>query len=464
MKKKINPLIKSSFVYVLATAIGQGMTFAGIVVFTKIMSQTEYGEYSTYYAYVSIISVLIGCNLFYSLNNAYIEKQDEIKSFCKSVLFLSSMLMIAVTCVMVVVGYCFMQKYPISLIFLAGIHSYGFFVISYRMYSANMEGDYKVKRWLLMLPNILQFFVALIFVIYSEAQFYSRVIGSTIGICIIASVSFIHIMKYKGPLVDLSHWKYALSISLPTVAMSLSYMILQQCDKVMIKHFWGADETAVYSVVFYLGYAIIAVDQAVAPVRQSWVFHKLNEKDHSKTFFVQKIYLIIIWLIASILILSGPEILMLVTPRSYWKFEYIIPFVLSACLMSMYRFYVEVLLYYKKNISISICVLICASVNVFLNYMFIPRYGAVTACYTTVVSYGMLFFMTRTLSNSNYSGVYSDKYFAIFLLAIILLTLFFQIVQDYRVARLLSLFFVIICAMAYYYFNRDKLRGIIKRE
>ena len=68
-----NPFVKSSALYLLATVIGQGATFAGILIFTRLMSQADYGEYSTYYAYVSIFTVLIGANLHYSLNNAYID-------------------------------------------------------------------------------------------------------------------------------------------------------------------------------------------------------------------------------------------------------------------------------------------------------------------------------------------------------------------------------------------------------
>ena len=45
--KKINPLLKSSIIYIVATIIGQGMTFLGIIVFTRLMDQNDYGLYST---------------------------------------------------------------------------------------------------------------------------------------------------------------------------------------------------------------------------------------------------------------------------------------------------------------------------------------------------------------------------------------------------------------------------------
>ena len=73
--------------------------------------------------------------------------------------------------------------------------------------------------------------------------------------------SLYEMMRYKGKLIDINDWKYALSIALPSVVMSISYMLMQQCDKVMITNICGSSDTAVYSVIYYLGYAIIAVDR-----------------------------------------------------------------------------------------------------------------------------------------------------------------------------------------------------------
>ena len=164
-EKKINPFVKASVVYFIATVIGQGMTFLGIIVFTRLMSQADYGNYSTYYAYVSIFTVLIGANLFYALNNAYIDKKNEIKEFRKSVLILSTIIMVIMLLIALIVGCAVTHQFSSFTVIMGALHSYGFFLINYRMYSANMENDYKTKKWLLALPYALQFLVALIFVL-----------------------------------------------------------------------------------------------------------------------------------------------------------------------------------------------------------------------------------------------------------------------------------------------------------
>ena len=114
--KKINPLLKSSIIYIVATIIGQGMTFLGIIVFTRLMDQNDYGLYSTYYAYVSVVTVLIGANLHYALNNAYIDKKNRIKEFRKSVLCLSFVIMILSSVVVLLAGKILLNEFSVFII------------------------------------------------------------------------------------------------------------------------------------------------------------------------------------------------------------------------------------------------------------------------------------------------------------------------------------------------------------
>jgi O-antigen/teichoic acid export membrane protein len=291
--------------------------------------------------------------------------------------------------------------------------------------------------------------------------FEARVIGSTLGIGGVAAVCFTGIVRSKGPFIQTNYWKYAFSISLPTIVMSLSYMMMQQCDKVMIRNICGPEDTAVYAVIYYLGFAMIAVDQAAAPVRQAWIFHHLDNQDFTTTKIIQKWYLIIMCIIAVGLIMTGPEIVKIIAPRTYWKYEYITPFVLSACMMVLYRFNVEVILFYKSNNSLSISVLVCVLLNITLNALFIPAFGAVTACYTTVVSYGLLFVLTWFLANRHIQGIYEWKYFMFFIMATIGSAISFMTISDKALLRYVFLVLLLICTIVYTIHSRGEWSTVL---
>lgn len=459
-EKKINPLVKSSVIYVIATFIGQGMLFLGIIVFTRLMKQDDYGKYSTYYAYVSVLTVLIGANLHYALNNAYIDQKGRIKEFRKTILFLSLLIMLLITAVVLLIRPVLFGDFSFLVIVMLAIHSYGFFVVNYRVYSANMENDYKRKQWLLILPNTFQFIFSLIFIVFmSQNAFEVRVVGSTLGVGVIAVFVFVEMMHCNGKLIDIYYWKYALSIALPSVVMSISYMLMQQCDKVMITNMRGAEDTAVYSVIYYLGYAIIAVDQAVAPVRQAWIYEKLDTKEVKEAKVIQKWYLMVMAILTTGLIMVGPEIVKIIAPKSYWQFEYIVPFVVSACMMLLYRFYTEVSLFYKKNAILSGCVSLCAVVNIVLNAVLIPKIGAIAACYTTVVAYFLLFILTGVVSEKCMKHIYSKGIFASFVLWIALMSILSYKVYENIWMRYIIYSIALGVLLIYTYIKRAEWKG-----
>ena len=56
----------------------------------------------------------------------------------------------------------------------------------------------------------------------------------------------------------------------------------------------------------------------------------------------------------------------------------------------------------------------CAIINIILNAVLIQRAGAVAACYTTVVSYFLLFILTGIVSGKCMKHIYSKKVFFMF--------------------------------------------------
>ena len=463
-KHHINPLIKSTLLYIIATAIGQGMSFLAIIVFTRMMPKGDYGYYSDYYAFVSLFTVLIGANLYYALNNAYIDKPNEIKVFRKSVLCLSAIIAVIVTLLVWIIGTVFLKKVGMFMVLMAAIHSYSFFVVNYRIYSANMENDYRCKSWLMILPNTLQLLFSVVMILaFPSIPLKARIIGSAAAVGVIALVMSVDMLRDRGNVINPTFWKYALKISIPSMLMSISYMIMQQCDKVMITRICGAEETAVYSVIYYLGYALIAVNLAASPVRQAWIYQRLNQRDTQEAKVIQKWYLIMMAGFAILILMLGPAVLKIIAPASYQRYEYIVPFVVGASMMLLYVFYTEIILFFKRNMCLSLCVLVAAVVNVILNALMIPRFGAVAACYTTAFSYLLLFILTGAVANRLYANVYSPGWFLLFIVWVLAsagIAFLFDIASPFR-----YILYMIALMMlgAYTLHNRRQWQMILKK-
>ena len=291
---KINSNVTSSALYTVGTVIGQGMTFIGGVVFTRIMSQSDYGMYSTYYAMMAILVVFVGANLYVPLNNAYIDYKDVAQDVKKAMLTLSLLIFIGVLIVFFWLFSVFNRHYSIIFGLCMPIHAYSFFLVNYEMYSANMEGRTFHKMLLLILPNTLQFLCSIIpFLFLKNVTLEARIIGSTIGVAICGFVPLTKTLGSRGKAFVTKYWRYGLRISLPSIFSSISAMIMQQSDRVMITNLCGAEQTAVYSFIYYVGYAIEAVDQALKAVFMAWIYRAIDGDNLDNVQLIQKWYLIL---------------------------------------------------------------------------------------------------------------------------------------------------------------------------
>ncbi len=237
---KINPILKASIYYIIGNAFGQGMILLGNVIFTRMMCQTDYGIYSTYYSMVSIFTTIVGANLFVGLNNGYIDYKREIRKFRSSVLFLSTIIFGGITFVCFVGNSLFHFGSSPLILGFALVHAYSFFIVNYYNNSATMENQYRKKTFFLIVPNVLQILLSVVFILLvKEHGLEARIVGSTLGVAVCAVFLYIPMLKERV-FFDKEYWCYALKISVPSVLSSISYMLLQQCDKVMITRLYSA--------------------------------------------------------------------------------------------------------------------------------------------------------------------------------------------------------------------------------
>ncbi len=465
MSKQINPLAKASTLYLLATAVGQGMSFVAIIVFTRLMSKEDYGLYSTYFAAVSVLEVFTGANLFISINNAYIDHRERFAEYQKTVLILSGLIFVALFCLSSLVKAAFFSSISWFVLSFAMFHAYAFFLVNYAVYSANMKNDYCQKTLYLLFPNTLQFLFALALVLlFPEMTFPARIVGSATAVLLCAVTVYFSVLRQPGRLIVTEDWKYALRIAVPSIAMSVSYMLMQQCDKMMITAISGAEETAVYSVIFYLGYALLAINQAIAPVRQAWVFKNIDIAERKAFRNIQKWFLLCIAFLATGVLMMAPEAIRLLLRREYWRYEFVAPFVLSACLSISCSFYSELAMYYKKNGLLSASVVAAAGLNVGLNFVLIPRIGAVAAAYTTVAAYLLLHILANLIIQKKNGGLYSKRMFLFFFLFVAAECALFSLIRSIILARYVVFLIVLSMILIYAAKKKNEWIDVIKRK
>ncbi len=460
INKKINfsnAFFNASFVYILANGIGQGTTLLANTFFTRYMSQSDYGLYSNYYSYVSIFVPFVGMNLYYGLTNAYIDYKKDIKKLRSSVLMLSGAGLVITAAVMLVVNIIIGLTIPLICIILALVHAYGFFLVNFYVQSMNMENRFVAKGIMLAVPNILQALLAGIAVVILNT-FVSRAIGATIGILSCGVVVAVLILKDARPTINVHYWKYVLRISLPAIIGSVSAMIMQQCDKVMITSMIGEETTAVYALIYNIGYILYAVQQATNGAWQAWVYNTMESKKYGNIKDVQEWYMFFMLVLATGLYMIAPEIVKILSPESYWHYEYMVPFIVGSYIMLMYSMNMAIMQYEKKTGVISFIVAIAAIINIVLNYLLIPIFGGVGAAYTSVVSYLFIFVASSIFLKVKGDYYFKNKYYMVNIIAISLMGMLFYQVMYKTLIRYIIFLCVLVAEGLYLLLKRDDIR------
>ena len=78
-------VIKAGIGYTIGNYLLKGLSFLSVPVFSKLLSTTEYGRYSTFVAYEAILFVLIGAAIHSSYKNArykYGTMEYRLSFFC----------------------------------------------------------------------------------------------------------------------------------------------------------------------------------------------------------------------------------------------------------------------------------------------------------------------------------------------------------------------------------------------
>ena len=89
-KGKTVSFVKIGMVYTLSNIIIKGMAFLTTPIFTRLMSQEEYGSFSNISSWANIISIIATLCLYSSISRAKYDYDESIKEYMSTITILGS--------------------------------------------------------------------------------------------------------------------------------------------------------------------------------------------------------------------------------------------------------------------------------------------------------------------------------------------------------------------------------------
>lgn len=377
--------------YFISNIAIKALGFVSLPVMTRILLPQDYGILSVFNSYQTLFVSIFTMNCYVALSRYYFEQQDDFREFFGTLIVFVTLLLSLLSIIFIK-----RQDYISEMLGVPGnavlfIVPFVFFYVWNSWYEQIYVPQRQSSR--IMRRNIISSYGAFglsVFMIMMlrEDKYLGQIYASSI-IGVLFSLYYLFALKqYIRLSLRIRAIKYFLSYSLPLLPYSLSGVILNQFDRILVNKYAGSADAGLYSFAYTIGMlltlVVSALQQAWVPSYYAYMDHKNFEKLNSD---IAKI-LSIVMIAALFLIYFGKDIGILLAKPIYHASLVIIPaIVMSYVFYSVFTFYAWHMQYVKKNIYLSMCVLVAGCANVLLNYTFIPKYGYVAAAYVSCASY-----------------------------------------------------------------------------
>lgn len=379
-------LLKSTFWYVFAGFVSKGLVFLIMPFYLRVLTKSEYGDYSNLLSWIAIVSNVLQMNLGIFV----IQKQHDYKSnpykLITNTFF--ALFLVSITAFLPVglFNNFFATLLKIRKGELVLLIVYCFIVPCFYIFASYFRSIYKVKEY--VLSNFGVALLAGIFSIISLTFFEQNklemfILSQTFPYILFGLISFFYsIIKSKSYSREIVLG--ALNHGIPSIPHLLSVTLITQLDRIMIYQIMGSETTAIFSLGANITLILITLSTSFNNAYVPWFIEQLkldNEKGLRK---ISSIQLLVFTFIVFILLLLGPEIVFILGGSKYAETVYILPPLLIGVLFThQYHLYLNIEYYLEKRKVIAFGTTIAAVFKMITNYIFIGLVGYKSTAYTT---------------------------------------------------------------------------------
>lgn len=389
--KNIPKEAKGTMAYAICSILQNCLGFITVPLFTRLMTTEQFGQYTIYASWSTILVIFITLNLPYgSFSRAMVkfeDKRDEYIASAEGVCILFAMLFLAI--------YIPFRDFwnsifdlPTALIVLMVFEMLGNAGILFWSGKNRFEYKYKAVVAVIIFNSLVAPLLAYFLVINNEEKGYARIFGYALVTTVVGGIIFIFNL-FKGKIIfSKEYWKYALGFNLPLICYYLSQVIFNQSDRIMIDYYFGKSEAAIYGVAYSVSVVLIFVLGAVNNTYIPWFYEKIKEGRKKENQPISCMISILMAVLLSAVIWLAPELVNIMGGKEYMGAIWIVPPVAVSVLLQFYsQLFLNVEFYFERKKSMIVPSIVSALINIILNAIFIPRLGYIVAGYTTLVSY-----------------------------------------------------------------------------
>lgn len=397
MDNEVNSkVIKAGAGYIIGNYLLKGITFLSAPIFSRLLSPQDFGDFSTYVSFESILYILVGLTLHVSINSANYKYENQLDEYVSSIIFLDLMSFIGWLVLVNLLYNRFVYLVGFDRLVVNVLICHCLASSLYQIYNTYLGLQYNYKSfvcisWIYAFANIV---ISIIFVttIFSNNRSVGRIMGTAIPILGIGVYIIFFFAKKAKPKINMGYWKFGIVYSLPLIPHGIAQVILSSFDRIMIKYMIGAVEAGIYSFAYTIYQILIVASNSLQNVWKPWIYEKMAAKEYKAIGKRGTDYAFGMGMFTALVLMVSPEMIKVLGDRMYWESaNCVIPVVLGGYFSFLYILPALIEYFYCKTKYIALGTIGAALLNIILNYLFLPRFGYIAAAYTTLIAYILYF-------------------------------------------------------------------------
>lgn len=419
--KILSEPIKASVAFALCSILQRGLSVITVPIFTRLLSTEQYGVYSVYLSWYSIIQIFATLNLYLGVfNNGMVKFESDRDRFQSSMLGLSTTVTCIVATVLCIALNFWESVFGLDKFFIILMLLELMFVPAFQFWSARQRFNYKYKALVAVTlgSSIISPIVGVVAVLSTEYKAEARVFSYVIIQVVIGLYFYITTFRNNKVFFDKKYWKFGLTFNMPLIPHYLSGTVLNQADRVMINSLIGSSEAAVYSVAYNLAYMASIVTQSINNSFVPYTYQNMKKKNYEAIRNYSKDISMIVAIPIILIMAFGPELIGVFATEEYYDAIWVIPPVATSVFITfMYSLFVNIEFYFESNKLTTVASCGGAVLNILLNFIFIKKYGLFAAGWTTFFCYTVFMFThyclyRKILKRKGIPEIYDMRFFS----------------------------------------------------
>ena len=464
--KDTNHSLKAAVWYTFSNFISKALLYLCTPFYTRILSKTEYGQYSNFISWQSILTALFTLDLSSSVAIAYFEYKNKKKFDC----FISS---ISIGSIIIPMFFCgIILIFPYELLEALNMQRDHLLLLLLVLCFGNTLGIFQAEQRTKIkykLSSVLTLFAScgsVVLTIILASSIKDKLMGVLLGnilINIVINICLLFVILKRSFICKWEYIKFSLCIAIPLVPHVLAGTILGSSDKIMINRMCGSEKTALYNLVYTVSMIITMFASSINKAWVPWFFEKMSiGDDKAIKAAVRKIFPVMSFLAFGVCLIS-PEIVLILGGKQYYESIFLMPPLILQCICNFVStFYINIEFFEKKTFGISVATVTSAVINILLNYYCIAIWGFKATAYTTLFSAILsLAFHLYKVKRQRLFYVFDNKFIMIMLTLTICICLFIQFTYKQFILRYILIVVYVTVIIIQVYHKRDEIQSII---